>query len=87
MLTPELVKEALQTSHDACDEPNGCVHAEALSGAAEEFKMAVAALAIAAMAAPNPLEAVVVNAIHIGYRMRELEEAADKGETKKVLVN
>lgn len=84
MLTPEMVKEALQTSHDACDGPLGCIHADALSGATEDLKLAIVTIGMAAMGAPSPLEFTIFTAIHIGYRLRELEEA---GPTKKVLVN
>lgn len=79
-----MVKEALRTSHDACDAANDCALANAIEGAEEEFKEVEVACGLGALSSPTPLLFVLVTGMHIGYRLRQLEE---KGPATKETIH
>lgn len=83
MLTPELMVEAIKTSHDECErtEPRVCLHEDAISGAlASEDTDVIETLAgmkAAIESYPDHLFAAFSIFVHIGYRLRQLEEKQD----------
>jgi hypothetical protein len=79
-----MVKEALATSHDECEASNDCALANAIDGAEQEFKEVEVACGLGALSSPTPLLFVLVTGMHIGYRLRQLEE---KGPSKKETVH
>lgn len=75
MLTPKIVEEAIRTSHKACKKNDRCIHAEAMATHMRTIMERVSNnRSVALDDDPGGYIQVFSDAIHIGYRMRELEE-------------
>jgi hypothetical protein len=78
MLTPQMVKEAIATSHDLCKaNPNGCVHADALQHEFKTIESDLQMMVEGCLAGGHDIfflfNLIYNHAIHVGYRLHQLE--------------
>jgi hypothetical protein len=84
MITQEMVEEAIKTSHNECSKsaaptdnpdslPHGCIHAEAMGAAIKAIAADVSRSALLGMESGDPALSVYVHAVHVGYRLRQIE--------------
>jgi hypothetical protein len=87
MITPELVKQAIESAHSACEKD--CIHYQGIIGAEKEVAAMLLATLFVTGGAPNanpPLSLFAVG-LHVGYRLRELEEAQQEKPVAQSEVN
>jgi hypothetical protein len=88
MLNQEIVEHAIETAHEVCAaSPNGCVHANALSKAHTAMLLDQSRLLNDAVADNMGLRDIIGllynHALHVGYRLHQLETDADKEQPVK----
>jgi len=72
MITPDLMRRAIETAGAHCED--GCPHADAFPPNAEALTRAVGMAITAAMASgKSPAAMIFSEGVHVGYRLRELE--------------
>jgi hypothetical protein len=73
-LTKELLETAMETSHDPCKGPEGCIHAEAVADARKTVRKHVAGTAQSGLAIDgDPIMGAWYGGLHVGYRLAMLE--------------
>lgn len=73
MLNKELIEQAIATAHQECATPEGCVHAKAFDEAFDVVSRDTLRAGLIAMTSDNPILALWYHAVHVGYRLRQLE--------------
>jgi hypothetical protein len=87
MLNQEIVEHAIETAHEVCAaSPDGCVHAEALSKAHTAMlqdQSRVFGNAVSDNMGLRDIIGLLYNhALHVGYRLHQLETQADAKAAK-----
>lgn len=84
MLTPEMFKQAVETSHEECKaSPTGCIHADSMDMPSMS-RVVEFCIANALTNGLDPGIAILHAGIHIGYRMRQIETDTTPIDPKKV---
>jgi predicted amino acid dehydrogenase len=74
MITKEMFKQALETSHNSCDTPEGCIHAEAAADNSDAMmERVIDAVMGAKDTGASPGLGIFYMGLHVGYRLRQLE--------------
>lgn len=76
MLSPKVVKAALETSHATCQGTEGCIHADALADNRDLIKADIISATMGGIEIGGPSfipEAVYNSGFHAGYRAAQLE--------------
>ncbi len=77
MVKTELMKQAIETSHDSCE--GDCVHAFATVKNKEQIEEDICIAVLKSVGEGLPADAIFMRVwyigLHVGYRLRMLEEA------------
>jgi len=71
MITPDMVSEAIRTSHAACGGEK-CIHQDALAGAAKSLSEDMVIITIG-KDITYLVNLIYNHALHVGYRLHEIE--------------
>lgn len=70
-ISPEMLKEAIRTSHDNCSNDN-CALADAADPCNKEIGDTIEQLMAHPMSRINPADSIFFHGLHVGYRLGEM---------------
>lgn len=74
MITAELMREAIETAQAPCRGKNGCIHAAAAADTRLDIEIEINRILHTLPGREEPALTLFYIAMHIGYRLHQLEE-------------